>query len=124
MKKYYTPKFYDLILGMDVQVLNNEEWSTAEINSFTDLSMVWQYINKEWLRVKYLDVEDIESLGWNKKDPYSYEKETKDIKYKLSIGDLDQEKGLFVCIYDVEILFYGYIKNKAELQKVQKMIGI
>ena len=89
------------------------------------------------VRVKYLDKEDIESLGWKFNDNmsvvsqlyYLYEKDG----YDLSVWY--RKEGLLLVIRKVNkssdnivvhshSIFYGYIKNKSELKTLLKQLRI
>lgn len=89
------------------------------------------------IRVKYLDKEDIESLGWVFKDKCQW-----DIPFTYSfsdigIGEVDNVKGGWKLIYSkygwCSIIkdcygevshFRGVIKNKSELKKLMVQLGI
>lgn len=90
-------------------------------------SNIPSYIENDKVRVKYLDREDIESLG------FEHDQSTKDGSYFYS-GTLMTEnqwcinlKDLIVDIYDIngksDFRFDGFVKNKSELKRILKMIG-
>ena len=67
------------------------------------------------IRVKYLDKEDIESLGFTQTIEDQYYKDD----FELLIDD-----DLFIqIIKDDGFIFQGAIKNKSELKRILKMIG-
>lgn len=73
-------------------------------------------------RVKYLDQKDIESLGW-KFD----EDETSCLAFVKNIWDLwyyERKQLLTIESEETGIVFKGYIKNKSELKKLLKQLGI
>ena len=72
--KYYTPKLEEFHVGFRFEVLNNEVWDwqnmnasrLQEINLDDNLNLMSKY------RVKCLDKEDIESLGFKKSNKNSW----------------------------------------------------
>lgn len=70
-------------------------------------------------RVKYLSKEDIESFGYLYTELFGYTNK----KYCI----IERLKGVYeICHFDnpETVLFFGIIKNKSELIKIIKMIGI
>jgi hypothetical protein len=90
--------------------------------------------NKQFFRVKYLDKEDIESLGWKNvedrgmSENYGYSF-IKPIQY-LSGGNVDYKLRYWFTNHRVRIetlsstIFDGTIKNKSELKVLLKQLGI
>jgi len=132
MKKYYTPELEEFHEGFEYEKLilgtrwNEEIWDA--ISSF-DYSELYDFDVKD-CRVKYLDREDIESLGFelyiSKSDYTIYKGKGKCSLFKNVY--LDLEEGMTVEIHNNEdfedhaTAFYGTIKNKSELKRVLKMI--
>lgn len=102
-------------------------------------SEVLSLINKNQVRVKHLSREDIESLGWEQESSYSgirfmYEKNVKDFRERSDylIKLLHVVPSNWICIEatpqhspnEESVIFSGTIKNKSELKKILKMIGI
>ena len=89
------------------------------------------------IRVKYLDKEDIESLGWKHiggklmlgvqddfELPYNDPRKNHD---KVQLIFNYRNNWCLICIGDYEdwdTRFAGYIKNKSELQRLMKQLGI
>ena len=153
--KYYTPSIEEFHVGFeyeycDYQSEEPSEWYAArfgcdykkahDIGLHNCLSFTyeeWEYIlqdfiNKEYVRVKYLDKEDIEDLGFiydNKlKFPKGKYKTTvveyvNDI-YCLSTFDNHEIMISEYCDGVFDKLFEGTIKNKSELKRVLKQLGI
>ena len=134
MSKYYTPDREEFHVGFEYQSLwglegINEEWHD-EVYSEKDC------VNNlcGTLRVKHLDREDIESLGGvkikdvhNGKHPsydcFSFERP----KYEwfvVMFNYTDNWCTIHMENHTEDIRFYGAIKNKSELKKVLKMLGI
>ena len=129
--KYYTPEIEEFHIGFKCEVhvgkfrKDGGRWDGFVLGNPT-LSMGTFY---DWIRddeeskrfrVKYLDREDIESLGFVKwPDDNIYD-----------LGEFQLHLGRHTDPYKVEIYdendqycFVGVIKNKNELKKVLKMIG-
>lgn len=145
--KYYTPTIEEFHIGFEYEYLDKEKWNSTIMEEF-DESMTpgTIYCNEDGslgkeaakvIRVKYLDKEDIESLGWEFNDNmsvlstlyYLYEKKG----YDLSVWY--RKEGLLLVIRKVNkssdnivvhshTIFYGYIKNKSELKILLKQLGI
>jgi hypothetical protein len=92
-------------------------------------------IKNNKVRVKYLDKQDIEELGWQPSPNKSYwfNSFKGDNEKQLYFDDKIREKnqGLGVTIYDGETnpqnddkVFNGFIKNKSELEVLMKQLGI
>lgn len=130
--KYYTPTIEEFHVGFEYEMnYGYNEWS-YEFTPY-DFGTISDFIAEDKCRVKYLDREDIESLGFElfdttKKDEIYFrasdnlmtEQEirlwvSKEFNY-IEINDVKEKTG---C----EGLFRGKIKNKSELKKVLKMIG-
>ena len=132
MEKYYTPDIEEFHVGFEFEsrytlFSRDKEWVKCKL----DENNTW--FTEEWyvdavpteFRVKYLDQEDIESLGFTQT-----KKDINGIEFK-------REDGLFLWwnsrgIIDIDTggnqtdnisYFKGKLKNKSELKKVLKMIG-
>ena len=123
--KYYTPTIEEFHVGFeyevyeDYDVLSEKSWHKETYPSDTASKF---YINEGLLRVKYLDLEDIESLGFESTKPLWYQYHND----RYMIVDLSNKGDNMYSITekrDDTYLFYGKIKNKSELKKVLKMIG-
>ena len=132
MNKYYTPEIEEFHIGFEYERHQYEDGNwfkyTVEERDILD------HAEKE-IRVKYLDKEDIESLGFKEKSlkyyifnepsgklPY-WNKVILDFRWSykdisiigIRADDLGMEEG---------ILFRGNIKNKSELKKLLKQLNI
>ena len=121
--KYYTPDITEFHVGFEYERKTSFGWvKSIFIEPLFNNSKIGQGSGadkKEWFsfekRAKYLDKEDIESLGFAQvmEDQYTLD----DIEFII-------DDDLFVqIIKDDGFLFQGTIKNKSELKKVLKMIG-
>ena len=136
-KKYYTPSIDEFYIGFGYERIHelkhyNDTWKSVEVTHKDNTFMRFvDDLQDNRLRIKYLDKEDIESLGWDSSPDEPDEwywslRGNMDIQLyyddKTRIATYD---GIGVTIYmDTSILFNGYIKNKSELKKLMKQLGI
>jgi hypothetical protein len=143
--KYYTPELSEFHVGFECEFLNSETdklW-TFNVCDVDLLSIAYDsYEHEDYegefsntFRVKYLDRSDIESLGWENSygDHYVMRSVDDDIDYDIFI--LDDRGGVWEYVIrshknpdeygdSGEQLFFGTIKNKTELSKLMKQLGI
>jgi len=132
MSKYYTPTIDEFHEGFECQYTAGKKYG------YIDCIIDWQNMNyislarnvEKKYRVKYLDKEDIESLGWKAIEDfqalqlgipqifYVYNSENKIYKLRHS-----QPDHLVITATQFNI-FEGRIKNKNELKKLMKQLGI
>ena len=143
-EKYYTPDLEEFRDGFEfesfiiVKVKNPlppmgedsfiREWKNQIFNfNFFDkdgISLLFKQ-NTQWVRVKYIDKEDIENLGWTKHLS----------KYTLNDMELlfaeNYSETYFNCLIQskkekgkTDVYFYGRIKNKSELKTLMKQLDI
>ena len=94
-------------------------WSDFIVQEKDSLSILRSFI-RNGSRVKYLDREDAESLGfvkWPDDDIYDLG------KFQLHLGRYTDPYKVEIYDDNSEYCFVGTIKNKSELKKVLKMIG-
>ncbi len=131
--KYYTPKIEEFHVGFefevyeDYDVLPEKSWHKETYPSDTVSQF---YLNEGLLRVKSLDQEDIESLGFEYSgnnlvfDRFTSEKETPNGFYYIFIhDDIISIESKSKTGYFTTDMFNGTIKNKSELKNILKMIG-
>lgn len=147
--KYYVPKIEEFHIGFQFEdyfeghfdIENSKKYSNEIFTNKTPFDYIEQRIKNNKIRVKFLDKEDIESLGFTliKTFPSPYTKK------ELYSFKLNKEEGFntgsnyYITFNDaninIEIQTYGsydtfkyqmnfIIKNKSELIKILKMIGI
>ena len=147
--KYYTPTLEEFHVGFEYEITNGYEWIT-KIFSKQDLkSFLYEKLEngiaQEYIRVKYLDKEDIESLGFkydNNAEPIPYRENytggRKINSYFLAIETGVESHHYFLYHFDDNIvwieyildgstvgyIFKGTIKNKSELKRILKQINI
>ena len=130
--KYYTPELEEFHIGFEYEWLDEHNiWHKEE----TPLEITKEGFKDQTygLRVKYLDKEDIESLGW----VYNYltkdfelsiqgRTDTSIFEYWLTLEDFNSTKGYRLTIdgEDNENSFNGVIKNKSQLKKLMKQLNI
>jgi len=159
MKKYYTPSIEEFHVGFEFEALNDADWYWTEsttgwkavtLNIYNNLSP-FGFINlegaiqKEWIRVKFLDKEDLESLGWKPEHIPHYSAENEfiygfciyvDEKVSYSLHALPEVRENVLVIYKSTIynehsgnrkqnnIFVGTIKNKSELKRLMGWLRI
>jgi len=152
--KYYTPEIQEFFVGFEYIETPNRNfnpkfgWDTIMnyqnriFDTSTDIQRIVKLILKNRILVKYLDKEDIEDcLGNNFKDSKSKYDADDIVEY---IDGSIWDKGIAIrcnlITHNVKItqyhfhgeyahdnshqLFEGTIKNKSELKKILKMIGV
>lgn len=126
--KYYTPTIEEFHVGFEFEYRNSTDktWYKQIFNRGIGFAL---NPTVEDCRVKYLDKEDIESLGFKQTDKVNssvYNKEN------VTIWLGDSTKGMFTAIKKVDRirvvgiteLFCGDIKNKSELKRLLKQLNI
>ena len=156
--KYYTPEIEEFHVGFefeafDSSMFQNREWKKVTITNDSLRNIIINHDPyaleqiKDWARVKYLDREDIESLGfeydgkscldetWEKEesivDTWSYYVDTTEDKEKYY--SLYSQGKLCYITYTAyqnsvgsteEQIFKGTIKNKSELKRLLKQLNL
>jgi hypothetical protein len=138
--KYYTPSIEEFHVGFEYEFREGTIWMKREYHPSHGLA---GRILKDLVRVKYLDREDIESLGFKylKDNRYEIHSNPRYAVWEMKVIDeMEQKrKGRLITDKDVafritidffhpdskgETWFYGTIKNKSELKKLLKQIGV
>jgi hypothetical protein len=132
--KYYTPEIEEFHIGFEYQefipVLEKKfgskvyvnKWKTTTLKSLSTAHSYTVEIRKDdgRIRVKYLDKEDMESLGWK----YD-ECENKCLSLVKGIWDMWVYKDyLKIESEETGTIFRGDIKNKSELKILLKQLNI
>lgn len=133
--KYYTPDISEFRIGFECEVRQQNEDGYLDDNLFETFicdkdDVLLAYAEYEEnpedyklnYRVKYLDGEDIKSLGFKGSDSIlSYRKDGINLRFlEDSLLIIDHRKKV-EC---VPHLIFKNIKNKSELQQILKMIGV
>ena len=148
-KKYYVPAIEEFHVGFEFEVFQNDTWITTIFNQ-DEVVSIFARINSKTIisdkvRVKYLDQEDIESLGFSKRIKNNwvgwkdFKGEINNPKYEYfgkftlhvpTMGDLYK---IYVHRFlsedpeierESELVYKGLIKNKSELIKLLKQLNI
>lgn len=127
-EKYYTPSIEEFHVGFEYEI------KSIEMNDWEKVQFLFTEDHEAFIsgkfyktRVKYLDQEDIKSLGWQKKEdkPYKIEKEK---YYYLMVSVVPTY--YIITMHNKKrmnadmILFSGTIKNKSELKRLMKQLNI
>lgn len=138
--KYYTPKALDLIAGMDCEILSDEgKWRKTNIANATQFGTILNLViflkslRLGEVRVKYLDKDDIEDLGFKHEGSSWFYKEdcltvsgTNGLDCRIRMWK-DYEIDIWVVYSkntdDQEIIFRGRIDNISVLNFILKIIG-
>lgn len=127
--KYYTPEIEEFHVGFEYELFNGDNWQKRTVGrGVWDLKgQIKKFLDKEHIRVKHLDRDDIDSLGWTSIGDNVWEKwsNPKYAQWKLKMYN-DKVSITFFHPDDSkgELHFFGTIKNKSELKRILKMIGI
>ena len=131
-KKYYTPEIEEFHIGFECETLERDSWKKVEIYDVS-FEIDTEELKQKKIRVKYLDKEDIESIGgWEfvkeYKDPGSYCLDFKKRHTELTLHPALEETMIFIehgsAVGIGYPVFKGKIKNKSELKTLLKQLGI
>ena len=148
--KYYTPKLEEFHVGFEFEYkkfdgtkktifeLQQINWTKSIVKSINDLPYIERGLDPANVRVKYLDREDLESLGFHFRETnkmsywYDYKNNIDNLPggYKVYSAELLHDpdrntiKITFIVEGEKEVFFEGFIKNKSELKKLLKQLGI
>ena len=137
--KYYTPTIEEFHVGFEIYLENIENAKIGlyivtknDMLSATHDEVSGMYDIIKEAKVKYLNKEDIESLGWVYDEDYpKLWNHYKLGKYYLTMGNTANNINPYKITIDNgelfennELYFQGIIKNKSELTKLMKQLGI
>lgn len=124
--QYYTPTIDEFHVGFEYEELR-KDWVKLTYGGFLPKT-IGEYLKEGAIRVKHLDRQDIESLGWEiskiQRNPKTtcFEKSDTAFRFVLEI-DIDSVK--IDAYLDFKIpMFIGSVKNKSELKKLMQMLNI
>ena len=136
--KYYTPESEEFHPGFEYEILlNSGEWEPIVFQP-NDTNFIHRFTEESWFtseqksRVKYLDEQDIKDLGWEYVTEYLPDKKYGWTKFKIKTDteywltfynnslSIDNNEEYEELMY----YFIGTIKNKSELKRLMKQIGI
>jgi len=134
--KYYQPTFEDFIPGLEYEYFDGMKWTKKTYNSLShraDGSMSLMHdliLRKERFRVKYLDKQDGIELGlsyldYEEKDLlyYGFTKRVAAVDYVINIPVADFDSDIEIASDEGDV-FIGRVKNKTELKRILKHIGL
>jgi hypothetical protein len=127
--KYYTPEAEEFCVGFEFEYLENKTWVKKILPFYNNYASLWgSNPDAKLFRVKYLDKEDVESLGWEfRQSEVGF--------FELNRFQLFFFGDQFISI-DKEVIshsnnytatyqhFRGIIKNKSELKKLMVQLSI
>jgi hypothetical protein len=135
--KYYTPEIEEFHVGFEYEILNDPRTDNGWDKEVVDENSTLKYFNGEHAdyRVKYLDREDIESLGWLHTgkwidDWFKWEQPVRlesghRVKFIMHYGYHDHKLTIKGDDGGSETCFFeGYVNNKSEFKKVMKQLTI
>lgn len=127
--KYYTPEIEEFHVGFEYEIISTttgskvHEW--LKMSQPFRMDRMGEWLNKDFIRVKYLDIDDIKDLGFTlvKASPsdYSFEWSIKNNSGSI-IGSITEEEGIIDELEIYNTIFE--IKNKSELKKLMKQLNI
>ncbi|HYD90413.1 MAG TPA: hypothetical protein VEA37_02875 [Flavobacterium sp.] len=129
--KYYTPEIEEFHVGFECQMKDipppEDDWKDETISIFHKLEDLQKWLDKGEIRVKYLDREDLEYLGFKLfQFPDDF-----DFEFQISIEGVASGKVTLTdegLVEDIEINGHSFfdfaIRNKSELRRVMKMLNI
>lgn len=119
--KYYTPSIEEFHVGFEYEA--KDPLTKFWVEFIFEKDKHW-WIEANEVRVKHLDQEDIESLGWQSDGTDYPVIFNEDIFYRLIF--YNNNKYEIRCSHPSYQFggFLGTIKNKSELKKIMKQLGI
>ena len=124
--KYYIPSIEEFHVGFEYEILTNytkenEKWEFVN-NPFT-IERLEIFIENKHVRVKYLDKDDIESLGFKFTDAFGYTNKRHCI---IPVNDIRGDNFYEICLYlSPKIVYYcGEIKNISRLKMILEWLKI
>ena len=155
MNKYYTPEIEEFHTGFEFEIWSDGYFEddvediagwyeyTFNVRCWRSLSDIEELLNdsvtKMSVRVKYLNQQDIEELGWSVTKDRDYEIDAQlevsshllfEMTYDFEECELSIEKFFSNSLevnptsFDSTTIFNGTIKNKHELKKLMQMLNI
>jgi hypothetical protein len=142
--KYYTPDPEEFHVGFECEVVQEAQWVVVEAIDTTVLPYFERRLNEDSCRVKLLDREDIENLGFEhdfnldgEAYPDLFEEHGYSQGFALDTQLEDDKLILFYLYPDGYVIidyvykcgsyphaFMGILKNKSELKRLLKQIGV
>jgi hypothetical protein len=127
--KYYTPEYHEFHEGFEYgdnffnTDFTQKTFSFWELQNPEDRRLFIKAIDNKQIRVKFLDREDIESLGWKQISQDTYSLSGNLENYELEF-DPDYKTYIYETSFRKDNFFKGVIKNKSELKRIMVQTGI
>jgi hypothetical protein len=139
MSKYYTPEIEEFHVGFECEVVQEAKWVKVEVID-SNMGYFERRLNEgESARVKYLDREDVEDILSSNNINYKIGRQGLPMsgyngwtEYEITLdGDFkyfrmiyaDEARNLLIES-NFNMVFNGRVKNKSELGRVLKMVGV
>lgn len=133
--KYYTPSIEEFHVGFEFQGFADNGWEDESIRNWRELcTVIDRYSHTAGFRVKHLDREDIESEGLeydNNAEPIPERDYNQMLipkafsKGAWMLYHYEIDNVVWIENYDTDSFYFkGVIKNKSELKKLLKQLGI
>ncbi len=126
--KYYTPEIEEFHIGFEYEITTGYEWVKKPFTHEDFNTFLYQHLDnavkQEQVRVKYLDKEDIESLGFTYFDNTAQYMLINNSRLRIIPYDNPLTGRFKIVHYDDAVLFHGFIKNKSELKVLLKQLNI
>lgn len=128
--KYYTPTIEEFHIGFECEIRTPEGWEPFLIKTPHHIQQANILLHELDMRgplnrVKYLDEQDLQELGWEEVGELEWEKGT--FVLTNTHFDLQPDNWMLMRSYDFEgdkMLLGIKINNKSELRKLMQMLGI
>jgi len=134
---YYTPSIEEFHVRFEFEEKSSGLWTKQKYNKYSPIltssihdkygvmyDTVQDYINLNVVRVKYLDKEDIESLGFKE----YYNDSERNVWFQLNEFSLNLAEytdfNIGIIDHSDFTLFRGTIKNKSELKVLLRQLNI
>lgn len=134
MEKYYKPELEEFHVGFEVEWLHKSDWLKVHFMCMEQFGFSDVEDLVKQTRVKYLDREDIESLGLeydNNAEPIPARDyphmliPTAYAKEDWMLYHYEYDSVIWIENYKEDSFYFkGVIKNKSELKKLLKQLGI
>ncbi len=126
--KYYAPELHEFHEGFEYEDgFTHAEFFPRRFSyneaARMDRSLLLKALDNKLIRVKCLNREDIESLGWKQVGYDNFAIELKDITLMLEFNP-EYKTFIYRDCYPQENYFKGTIKNKSELRKLMQQLNI
>lgn len=119
---YYTPDIEEFHVGFEYEedfMSGEGDWRkvTFEVKD-DDLWHIPGKLEEGWIRVRHLCYEDIVGLG------FKAQIKTGETGYGYNLIEKDGKSILTITDKEYSVLFKGTIRNRSELKRIMKMVGI